>query len=427
MDYNRRAARYLPCADIVMESLPPEALSADEARPSYRWAMLALVWLVYVCFGMTSTSVAPLVNAISQDLEINSSQMGLVLGAWQLVYIGLAYSLGTLVDRLGVRRALAMGSALVALSLLLRATAVDFISLFFVVALLGVGGPFLSIGAPKAVAIWFRGREQAVAVGLYATAPTIGGIVVLAATNSLVVPLTGHWRLAFVVYGVAASLATITWWLLARDRSPASTVSTAHEVPSPGLSGLFRIPNVRVVLFLVFAVFLLNHGLTNWLPTVLTDKGIGAASAGIMAAVPSFVGILALLLISGVVRHGYRGRAIALLMLVGAGSTVAIAQFEGGGLAAALVFSGLSRYALMPMLTLVLIETPGIGALRIGAAGGIFFAVGEIGGFAGPLLMGVLRDLTDTLSSGLILIALITAAVMPLALVISERRHRAGL
>ncbi len=284
----------------------------------------------------------------------------------------------------------------------------------------------ISTGAPKVAAVWFHGRERGLASGTSFAANIVGGIAALAATNAVVVPLTGHWRLAFVAYGAIALLATAVWWVVARDRPSSSVPVERLQVSSSlGLAGLLRIPNVRVVLLLAFAVLFLNHGLNNWLPTVLTDKGMSAARAGVLAAVPSVVGIAALLLIPGVVGHGYRRPIIALLILGGAGSTIGISLLDGSELTAMLALSGLARFPLNSMLLLVLLDTPGIGARRMGAAGGIFFAVAEVGGFSGPFLIGLMRDITGTLNSGLLLIGITAAVAAPLALGISERRHTA--
>jgi len=76
----------------------------------------------------------------------------------------------------------------------------------------------------------------------------------------------------------------------------------------------------------------------------------------------------------------------------------------------------------MQVLTLVLLETPGVGVRRIGAAGGLFFAIAEIGGFAGPLMMGVVRDSTGSLAGGLWVVIAVAAATAVLPMLIRERR-----
>ena len=78
----------------------------------------------------------------------------------------------------------------------------------------------------------------------------------------------------------------------------------------------------------------------------------------------------------------------------------------------------------MPLLTLVLMETPGIGHRRIGAAAGIFFAAAEVGGFSGPFVMGLLRDATNSLNTGVFLLAGITAVLLLAVPLVKEQRVR---
>ncbi len=78
--------------------------------------MLSCVWLLYFCFGMTVTSLAPLVRPITYEPNMNYTEMGRVLGAWQLVYIATALPCGAMIDRLGLRRSLLIPSVLVGFS-----------------------------------------------------------------------------------------------------------------------------------------------------------------------------------------------------------------------------------------------------------------------------------------------------------------------
>ena len=71
----------------------------------YRWVMLALVWLLYFACTLVTRSIAPLVTPILEDTKMSYSQMGLVLGAWSLVYIGVSAMGGALIDRWGINNA----------------------------------------------------------------------------------------------------------------------------------------------------------------------------------------------------------------------------------------------------------------------------------------------------------------------------------
>ena len=152
------------------------------------------------------------------DLKMAYSEMGMILGSWQLVYTPVAIFAGIAMDRWGIRKTLFAGALIMALSEGLRYFATGFVTLLPMVALFGIGAPLISIGAPKTVSLWFKGKDRAAAVGIYTTAPWIGGLFAIGATNSLIMPLTGYsWRLVFASYSLLTALFALTWWLLARD------------------------------------------------------------------------------------------------------------------------------------------------------------------------------------------------------------------
>ena len=124
--------------------------SSATASP-YRWIVLLGLWLIYVTFGMTTASLAPLVEPITRDLGIGHGSMGFVFGIWQIAYIVAAVPCGGLHDRIGVTRSLFLGAMVVAASALLRSLSFDYVSLCFAVVLFGIGGPIVSTGSPKLV------------------------------------------------------------------------------------------------------------------------------------------------------------------------------------------------------------------------------------------------------------------------------------
>ena len=93
------------------------------ATGGVRWVLLAGVWLIYFCFGMTVASIAPLVTPIGRDLGISNAVMGVILGAWLLVYIVAALPAGMLLDRIGVRAGLLLAALFMTLSLAARGLA----------------------------------------------------------------------------------------------------------------------------------------------------------------------------------------------------------------------------------------------------------------------------------------------------------------
>ena len=50
--------------------------SGAVASSGYRWVLLGGVWLIYFCFGLMITSLAPLVTPITTELGIGHAKMG---------------------------------------------------------------------------------------------------------------------------------------------------------------------------------------------------------------------------------------------------------------------------------------------------------------------------------------------------------------
>ena len=148
-----------------------------------RWLTLLGLWLCYFSFGAIAASIAPLVPLIQADIGLSHSALGSIMGAWQLVYIAAAIPAGMLLDRLGARLAITLGVCLIAMSALGRAFAEDYWQLLGAVMLFGLGGPIISSGAPKVVTDIFTGSQRGLAMGIYMTGPTLGGILALTLTT----------------------------------------------------------------------------------------------------------------------------------------------------------------------------------------------------------------------------------------------------
>jgi hypothetical protein len=94
--------------------------------------------------------------------------------------------------------------------------------------------------------------------------------------------------------------------------------------------------------------------------------------------------------------------AVAMLLI---GTTTGLPLLVG------LILQGLVTNSITPILLLIMMEARGVGPGAMGAAGGLYFTVGEIGGFTGPSLLGYLFDLTGGFVVGLVLNAALLALV----------------
>lgn len=384
-----------------------QALAADHP---HRWAMLAGVWLLYASFGMTTASLAPLVGPITSDLGVGHAAMGIVFGAWQLVYIASAAPGGMAMDRIGPRRTLFVAGMVMALSGALRVGADSYGFFLFAVALFGIGGPLVSVGAPKVIALWFAGKDRAFAMGVYITGPSLGAIAALALTNPVLMPLFDNdWRAVLAVYAAASAVAALIWLAIsAHPEARKVEARLAAEPREPVLrvyGELLRLPTVQLMLVISIGVFFFNHGLNNWLPTILRDKGLAPETADLWALTPTLVGVVGSLLIPRLATP--RRRLPIMLGLLAAAflATLLLQLAPGPLLGSGLVLQGIARSSLMTVAILILVELPEIGARRAGAASGLFFSAAEIGGVSGPVMLGVISQSTGDFDAALYLLS----------------------
>ncbi len=412
-----------------MPSAAPAPLTP--AALPYRWPILAGVWLLYLSFGLVATSLAPMVHLVSADLGLSHAAMGSILGAWPLVYIAAAMPCGALLDRIGPRRALFAAAVVIALSAALRGLATGHLGLFLAVAMFGIGGPLISVGAPKLISLWFEGRERGFAMGIYITGPAIGGIAALALTNDILLPLVGgSWRAVLLIHAAFAFAAGLAW--LAIAASPTSRAverQSAAEARRPQrevLASLLRAPVVQTLLVMSIGIFFFNHGLNNWLPEILRNAGMDATAAGYWAAVPTAVGIVGALVIPRLATPERRIAILAGLFAAAGAATLLIHASAGPVLAVGLVLQGIARSSMMTVAMLALVESPQVGAKNAGVAGGLFFSAAEVGGVLGPLTIGWVADMAGGFGRALDLLTAVCALLLLLAARLRRLSRRAA-
>ena len=388
----------------------------------YRWMMLALVSLLYWVFGVVTRSLPPLVTPILEDLEITYSQMGMILGSWQLTYIGVAAIGGAIIDRWGIRNSLFVGILIIGFSEALRSLAGGFSTMFLFVAVFGLGGPMISIGCPKTISAWFRGKERGTAVGVYTAMSWVGGLTAFATANSIVMPLMGHsWRLTFVFYSLLAFAAAVLWYFLARETTLKEETTEDRSIVKV-FTTLVRVRKVRAILLMGFLSFAASHGFSSWFPKILESIGLPPSTAGFTASFPLLIGIPMLLLVPRWVTPSLRGRIIVIISL---GFSIAVLIVSGTQLGklfiTGLLLYGLTLGPVFPLLMLILMDIPQVGPKYMGSAGGMFFCVAEIGGFVGPFIVGAVKDLTGSFFFGATVVAGLSLLIAIMGLTLKDQ------
>ena len=384
---------------------------------------------VYFAFGVILLAIPPMVEEVRAELDISRGMLGFALGAWALLYIVTAPPAGRIIDRLGLRRSLTAGSLLVAASAALQAGAQGVVMLWLAIGIIGIGGPLVSLSAPKLVAVWFANpHERALAVGFYTSAPAIGGVFALLLTNSVLLPLFGDWR-SVLLFEATLNLIAVLAWVLVSGRAPSEPVTAEQpDVLAPGgaaaAKALLASTGVRLAMLLGIGTFFISQGLSAWLPNLLEDhSGLSARAASNWAAASLAVGIVARLVMPGLANPQRRSVMLhGLMIALGLAMVLLAVGPAGTDLVATLVLG--FRSALTSLVILVLMEADQVTTANVGLAYGLWFSAVQIGGALGPPVVGMFGDSDLGFPGALVTMAILLVVMM--AVLFGDDRRRAA-
>jgi ACS family tartrate transporter-like MFS transporter len=311
----------------------------------------------------------------------------------------------------------------------------SFIALRF---LLGVAEAGFFPGVILYLTYWFPSAYRARIVGIFMISIPISSFLGSPISGALL-GLNGWglrgWQWLFILEGLPAILmaGAVLWflpdgprhakWLPPAERDwlegrlkeeSARNAARSGGAASPSLGTMLR--DRRLILFaaIYFGSTASSYGLTFWTPQIVKSYGLGNFETGLLNSVPYGVASVAMILWG---RHsdqvGERRWHLAIPFLVLAaglaGGTVLTGILP---LVGALTVAAVGVYMLKgPFWALATEELPPAAAAASIAA---INAVGNLGGFLGPYLIGAIKDATGsfTLSlTPLILFALISAGL----------------
>ncbi|APX98027.1 MFS transporter [Natronorubrum daqingense] len=382
------------------------------------YGLVAFGAVSYTCLMFIWFSLPAYLPVIIDEVGLSSTQAGVLTGAIPLMYIPIALFSGIAVDRIGPGRSLAAGILIYGIGQITRSVAPDFPSLLATTLLIGVGATAITFGLPKLVGVLFPPDETGRPSAIYLVGASAGSALVFAVGRPILGPWLGGWRPLFFWSGVVAVGYGLAWLFVSHrarvDAQMETNDSFSLESVVADLRLVLSHRELQLVVVIGTMYLLLNHGLQGWLPTLLESRGLSPGLAGqatslLIAAY--VVGVLAVPELAD--RFELRRPA---LMACGSvafvGMLGVIAGDTGALVVLGIVVTGLGVGGVSPLVRAIPPDLEGIGARLTGTAVGFIFAVGEIGGFFGPMLIGVLHDATGSFVPGLMLLAAGTLVVV---------------
>jgi NNP family nitrate/nitrite transporter-like MFS transporter len=338
---------------------------------------------------------------IAESAGMGAAQKGLMVAIPILTGSALRVPLGILSDRIGGRR---VGIGILVF-LLLPLTlgwrgGDDATSLFVLGALLGVAGASFAVVLPLA-SRWYPAERQGLVMGIAAagnSGTVIANVFAPRLANSV------GWHNVFGLAMLPLMMVLVAFWLLAKD-APASTAKrpASHYLTIAKQADIWWFCMFYCVTFGGYV------GLSSFLPLFLRDHyGVTPVMAGSLTALAALVGS-GVRPIGGYLADRLGGVRLLLFLLLSIGLTYAAAArlptlvVMESLLIFGMVCLGMGNGAVFQLV-------PQRFQSEIGVATGIVGAVGGMGGFLLPMLLGSLKQLTGSFGPGFLVLACLAIA-----------------
>ncbi|HEY2772453.1 MAG TPA: MFS transporter [Candidatus Binatia bacterium] len=396
--------------------------------------LAAIAYLDRICIS----TAAP---AISADLHLSDSQMGIVFSAFTFAYALFEVPSGWFADRFGSRLTLSRIVVWWSVMTAVTGSAGGFGTLVAARLLFGIGEAGMFPATARAYARWLPVSERGRAFGLLIMTGALGG----AATQPLVVALLRHmsWRYAFPLFASVGVLWALAWWRWFRD-DPAEHPGVGRVELATILAGRRELPRheavpwrlvlrnpTLVALSIMYGAAIYGwYFYLTWLPTYLMRaRGFDLSQTGWLAALPLLAiaaGVFTGGWLSDVLTQRWGARAGRRTPgLVGfplATAAVVLAIVTPVPLVSALLLAsaaGLAALGVAPAWAVCL----EIGGAHAGVVSGVMNTFGNLGGTLSPLVVGVALDRLGSWNAPLASVAVFYLVAAVAWLSIDPGRH----
>jgi predicted MFS family arabinose efflux permease len=379
-----------------------------------RWIVLAVLFAARAATGFQFQSVGSTTNFLMHDLGLGYAQLGLLLGAYLLPGIVVAFPAGVIGQRVRETTLGLVGLALMAASGVALSYCDSFAAALIARVIGGVGATIVILVATKMTTDWFAGREIVLAMSLLQMSWPFGAMVALPAQTYLAQSL--GWPAVMASSAMLALVVLGAFTLLPRSPVQAEAAAAARTglpvrtlVPILVAGVIWGAMNLACVLFFSYA------------PQLMAAQGSSPTGAASLVSLAIWFTIIAIPAGGYLVERS--GRPVAAIIACGLVAALALGLFVANihPTIACLAFGvaiGPLSGAILSLPTRVL--EPADRSLGFG----LFFTCFYILMAIGPSAAGRLQDAWGNPSVALIAGAALLAAMAPLSLLFSLLSRR---
>lgn len=387
--------------------------------------LIPFMLLLYVIAYLDRINISFAGLQMNKDLGFTPEVFGLGSGAFFIGYFIFGVPSNIMVSKIGARRwiaAIMICWGLLSTSFFIVKSKEAFYLMRF---LLGAAEAGFFPGMILYLTYWFPRREHAQAVSRFMTAIPLAGVLG-GLISSQVLRMSGimgmpGWKWLFIITGMPAVLLGFVVllyltdgpasckWLSAPEREELCKHIEADAIPSnDGVrENPFANPRVWLFAFLYFLLTLGMYGFQLWLPQIIESFGKESDStAALLSAIPAIFQAVGMILVAkNSDRTSERRWHVAFCAWLAAASLIACAFCKNPVISLILLctsafglWGGVGPFWALPTAHL----SPSAKAAGIG----LINSVGNLGGFVGPYLVGLVRERNPDFVYSLLALAL---------------------
>jgi ACS family tartrate transporter-like MFS transporter len=435
----------------AMVPATPVLSVADQQRVISRVTrrLVSFAFVCYVVAYIDRVNIGFAASALQRDLRLSDTAYGIGAGLFFVGYCLFEIPSNLLLERVGAR--LWIARIMIVWGLVSMATmfATDVVSFYAARIFLGIAEAGFFPGMVLYLTYWIPAAERARTGALFMMAAPIT-IIVGAPVSEAILSLDQRgglagWQWLFVLEGAPAVLLGLLALRILTDRPEearwlgpperewlGATMAAERDARAQhghtGVFAGFASPKVWLLSTVYFLNTLVTYGVFLWLPKMLRDlSGSGGWRLTTLTSIPFVCALVGMVLIG---RHsdrtGERKLHVAACALTASTGLVVGAAFTHNLplLVVSFAFSQFGQRSVMSVFWAIPPIVLGGSAAAAGIA--LINALGNLGGFVGPSVMGWLHDQTGGYSGGMLVLAgalLVAAALVMTIDLPPEPRH----
>jgi cyanate permease len=381
--------------------------------PARGWAVALLSRFQVSSVVLVSYSLGVFLPFVNRDLHLSSLQAGLLQSVWWITSALLSLPCGIWFSRFRPIP-LVLASLLLGVPFLVLQGLAQRFSVLFMAQFLFVLSHVISTPArPLLLQQWAAPRHYALvnAVGL-----SLHSMLLAAAlsTSAWLITTLGSWRLAYGILAALLLVQTLAWMVVAREgRAPATaTWRTATVPPYSPIKALWTYPQGWLLACTMLALSATWTAIVTFLPTLLLEQhGMPPALSGPLLGC-LYYGLIPGALLGHVLEKKVQNRRL-LLWVPALGNAllgVAIPFTASPWLLMGLLTGVGVVWMVSPVIEVLPFEFPGIRPREVAVVVSLVKTLSGLGFALGPLVVGIVAQLTDSLQTGLSILCLLTGA-----------------